>query len=35
MSDINQTPAIIDERGIRDRIYILRGHQVMLDFDLA
>ena len=27
--------AIIDERSIRDKIYIVRGVQVMLDFDLA
>ena len=27
--------AIIDERSIRDKIYIIRGVQVMLDFELA
>ena len=27
--------AIIDERSIRDKIYIVRGVQVMLDFELA
>lgn len=27
--------AIIDERTIRDKIYIVRGVQVMLDFELA
>ena len=27
--------AIIDERSIRDKIYIVRGIQVMLDFELA
>ena len=27
--------AIIDERTIRDRIYVVRGVQVMLDFELA
>ena len=28
-------PAIIDERTIRDKIYLIRGQQVMLDADLA
>ena len=27
--------AIIDEQTIRDKIYVVRGVQVMLDFDLA
>ena len=27
--------AIVDERTIRDKIYIIRGVKVMLDFDLA
>ena len=27
--------AIVDERAIRDRIYIVRGVKVMLDFELA
>ena len=27
--------AVIDERTIRDKIYVVRGVQVMLDFDLA
>ena len=27
--------AIIDEVSIRDKIHIIRGQQVMLDFDLA
>ena len=27
--------AIIDERTIRDKIYVVRGVQVMLDFELA
>ena len=28
-------PAIVDERTIRDKIYLIRGQQVMLDSDLA
>ena len=31
----NAEVAIIDERSIRDKIYIVRGVQIMLDFDLA
>ena len=31
----NAEVAIIDERSIRDKIYIVRGVQVMLDFELA
>jgi len=31
----NTEIAIIDEHSIRDKIYIVRGVQVMLDFDLA
>ena len=31
----NTEIAIIDEQSIRDKIYIVRGVQVMLDFDLA
>ena len=27
--------AIVDERTIRDKIYIVRGVKVMLDFELA
>lgn len=27
--------AVIDERTIRERIYVVRGMQIMLDFDLA
>lgn len=27
--------AIVDEQTIRDKIYVVRGVQVMLDFDLA
>ena len=27
--------AVVDEHTIRDRIYVIRGQQVMLDFDLA
>lgn len=30
-----KTPAIVNERAIRDKIYLIRGQQVMLDFDLA
>ena len=26
---------IIDEQSLRDKIYVIRGQQVMLDFDLA
>ena len=28
-------PAIIDEHTLRDKIYVIRGQQVMLDYDLA
>ena len=31
----NTEIAIIDERSIRDKIYLVRGVQVMLDFELA
>ena len=27
--------AIVDEKSIRDKIYVIRGVQVMLDFELA
>lgn len=27
--------AVIDEQSIRDKIYVVRGMQVMLDFELA
>ena len=27
--------AIVDEKTIRDKIYVVRGVQVMLDFELA
>lgn len=27
--------AVIDEQSIRDKIYVVRGVQVMLDFELA
>ncbi len=27
--------AIVDERTIRDKIYVVRGVKVMLDFELA
>lgn len=26
---------IVDEQSLRDKIYVIRGQQVMLDFDLA
>ena len=26
---------IVDERSLKDKIYVIRGQQVMLDFDLA
>jgi len=28
-------PAIIDEHTLRDKIYVIHGQQVMLDYDLA
>ena len=34
MDDKNEI-MIVDERSLRDRIYAIRGQQVMLDFDLA
>ena len=27
--------AIVDEKSVRDKIYVVRGIQVMLDFELA
>ena len=35
MDKVNTEIAIIDEQTIRDRIYVVRGVKVMLDFDLA
>ena len=32
---VNTEIAIIDEQTIRDRIFVVRGVKVMLDFDLA
>lgn len=29
------TPVIIDEGTIKNKIYLIRGKKVMLDFDLA
>ena len=26
---------IVDERSLKDKIYVIRGQQVMLDFDIA
>ena len=31
----NREIMIVDERSLRDKIYAIRGQQVMLDFDLA
>ncbi|MBR0380950.1 MAG: ORF6N domain-containing protein [Eubacterium sp.] len=33
--DNNKEIIIVDERSLRDKIYMIRGQQVMLDFDLA
>ena len=33
--DNNKEIIIVDERSLRDKIYTIRGQQVMLDFDLA
>lgn len=33
--EINSQIAVINEESIKDKIYIIRGQQVMLDFDLA
>ena len=32
---VNTEIAIVDEKSIRDKIYVIRGVQVMLDFELA
>ena len=34
MSDNNEI-MIVDEKSLKDKIYVIRGQQVMLDFDLA
>ena len=34
MDDKNEI-MIVDERSLRDKIHVIRGQQVMLDFDLA
>ena len=33
--DENKELMIVDEQSLRDKIYVIRGKQVMLDFDLA
>ena len=33
--EIQKEIAIVDERTIRDKIYVVRGQKVMLDFELA
>ena len=35
MSEKNNEIMIADEQSLRDKIYVIRGQQVMLDFDLA
>mgnify|MGYP002625034285 CR=1 FL=1 len=35
VAEQKKVPAIVDERTIRDKIYLIRGQQVMLDSDLA
>ena len=32
---MNEDILIVDEGSLRDKIYVVRGVQVMLDFDLA
>lgn len=34
MSEKNEI-MIVDEQSLKDKIYVIRGQQVMLDFDLA
>ena len=34
MKDKNEI-MIVDEKTLKDKIYVIRGQQVMLDFDLA
>ena len=33
--EIQKEIAIVDERTIRDKFYVVRGQKVMLDFELA
>ena len=35
LATVNTEIAVIDERTIRDKIYVVRGVKVMLDFELA
>lgn len=36
MSNVtNKEIVIVDENNIKDKIYLIRGQKVMLDFDLA
>ena len=35
MTETRTELMIVDERSLRDKIYVIRGQQVMLDFDLA
>ena len=35
MADENNEIMIVDEQSLRSKIYVIRGQQVMLDFDLA
>ena len=35
MADKHNEITIVDKRSLRDKIYIIRGQQVMLDYDLA
>ena len=35
MSEQNNEIMIVNEQSLRNKIYVIRGHQVMLDFDLA
>ena len=35
MAEERNEVVIVDERSLRDKIYVIRGQQVMLDFDLA
>ena len=35
MSDNSTEIMLIDEQTLQDKIYVIRGQQVMLDYDLA
>ena len=35
MSETKNEIMIVDEKSLRSKIYVIRGQQVMLDFDLA